>query len=307
MNIPLFDAHCDTAYNVWNYSISLRENGGHTDLERRCDYSPCAQIFAIFDEGEKVTEWCRDQLAYFKEQLAKNKEYVRLCRNTDEARAAFESGRTAAFLSIEGAELINCSEAELEWAYAEGVRSINITWNHENELSGSCAEGRKKGLTDKGRSFVRKCREMGILVDVSHISEKGFWDVHEIGGPMFASHSNAKYVWEHRRNLTDDQITAIVESNGAVGLNLYAEFLGHDPTIDTVIEHADYFLEMGAEHALCIGADFDGCDRLPVGIRGIEDMGKLYEAFLKKNYPEALVQDIFFNNLFSLFERTMKK
>ena len=183
-------------------------------------------------------------------------------------------------------------------------KAVNLTWNYANALSGSNADRPEEGLTEKGRAFVRRCRELGVLPDMSHISEKAFWDVYELGGVMFASHSNSKSVYCHRRNLTDEQFAAISETGGVAGLNLYAEFLGENATCDTVIAHAERFLSLGGEKAVAIGADLDGCDALPEGISGIQDMEKLYEAFLKKNYSESLLRDIFFNNLFNLIERT---
>ncbi len=306
MNIPLFDAHCDTALCIFQQGKSLRANDLHTDLLRRRAFSPCAQFFALFsDAGECDPEKnFRSELKNIKAEAAKNSDLVSLCKNSGEAKEAFKAGKTAAFLSVEGAEQLGCSVEGLEWAYAEGVRAVNLTWNYANALSGSNADRPEEGLTEKGRAFVRRCRELGVLPDMSHISEKAFWDVYESGGVMFASHSNSKSVYCHRRNLTDEQFAAIIETGGVAGLNLYAEFLGENATCDTVIAHAERFLSLGGEKAVAIGADLDGCDALPEGISGIQDMEKLYEAFLRKNYSESLLRDIFFNNLFNLIERT---
>ncbi|MBR5381441.1 MAG: membrane dipeptidase [Oscillospiraceae bacterium] len=308
MTVPLFDAHCDTALCVYEKQTSLRENGLHTDLARRCAFSPCAQFFAVFsDAGETDPATnCRAELRYFKKELAKNADLVSLCRTAEEAKAAVSGGKTAAFLSVEGAEQLGCSLDGLAWAYEEGVRAVNLTWNYANALSGSNADEPERGLSDEGKAFVRRCRELGVLPDVSHLSERGFWDLYELGGPIFASHSNAKAVFGHKRNLTDEQFRAVAESGGFAGLNLYAAFLGERPTLDTVIAHAEHFLALGGEKALGLGADLDGCDELPEGITGVQDMGKLYEAFLRRNYGEDLVRDIFWGNLFSLIERNVK-
>jgi len=308
MNIPLFDAHCDTALCVYEKQTSLRENALHTDLARRRAFGPCAQFFAIFsDAGETDPVSCaRAELKYFKRELEKNADIVSLCRTAEEAKTAVSEGKTAAFLSVEGAEQLGCSLEGLEWAYGEGVRAVNLTWNYANALSGSNADRPDEGLTEEGRRFVRRCRELGVLPDMSHLSEKGFWDVYDLGGPLFASHSNARAVFDHRRNLTDRQIEAVVSSGGFVGLNLYAAFLGERPTLDTVIAHAEHFLALGGEKALGLGADLDGCDELPEGMTGIQDMGKLYEAFLRRNYSEDLLRDIFWGNLFSLIERNVR-
>ena len=299
MNIPLFDAHCDTALSIFANQYSLLKNPGHTDLVRGRKYTPYAQIYAIWNDRGTLASY-QKELAYFKRELSLHAEVVQLCTSAAEAEAAFAKGKAAAFLSVEGAEQLNCSEEELEKAYAEGVRAVNITWNYENALSGSNLEGSGKGLTEKGRRFVKKCNALGVLVDVSHISEPGFWDVLAVTEkPVLASHSNAKALCAHIRNLTDKQYIALVKNGGVAGINLCADFLGEAPALDTVIGHIEHFLSLGGRQNIGIGADFDGCDVLP-DISGIQDMEKLYEALLKRNYTEDLVQDIFFYNMMRL-------
>jgi membrane dipeptidase len=136
-----------------------------------------------------------------------------------------------------------------------------------------------------------------MLVDVSHLSDPGFWDVaEELSGPFFASHSNARAVFSHPRNLTDEQFTAIIDHNGVVGLNLYANFLGERADLDTAIAHLEHWLELGGERTVALGGDLDGCSSLPEGITGIQDLDRLWE-LLQRNYSEALVRALFFENL----------
>lgn len=140
---------------------------------------------------------------------------------------AHRCGKAAAFLTVEGAELLGCDPARLDQAAIDGVTAINLTWNYANALSGSSKEQPERGLSTVGRDFVRKMEDLRILVDVSHLSEAGFWDVAEIASrPFIASHSNAKSVWNHTRNLTNEQITAIIENQGVIGLNFYEGFVG---------------------------------------------------------------------------------
>ena len=197
-----------------------------------------------------------------------------------------------------GAELLDCSLERLEGAHAMGVRAVNPTWNHVNALSGTNAEEPERGLTPQGRVFVRKMERLGMLVDVSHLSDPGFWDVaEELSGPFFASHSNARAVFSHPRNLTDEQFTAIIDHNGVVGLNLYANFLGERADLDTAIAHLEHWLELGGERTVALGGDLDGCSSLPEGITGIQDLDRLWERLLQRNYSEALVRALFFENL----------
>lgn len=306
--IDLFDGHCDAVFLRYLSGGGLRRNDGHVDLERMGKYRRCAQFFALFGEpeptpvrdlsGKTHRELFLEEYALFEREMAANADLAAFCRTGAEAEAAFRSGRRAAFLSVEGAELLDCSLERLEEAHAMGVRAVNPTWNHVNALSGTNAEEPERGLTPQGRAFVRKMERLGMLVDVSHLSDPGFWDVAELcKGPFIASHSNARAVFSAPRNLTDGQFTAIIEHHGVAGLNMFADFLGDDPDYDTVISHLEHFLSLGGEKSVAIGGDWDGISRMPRGMSGIQDMAELYERLLRRNYSEALVRDVFFNNL----------
>jgi len=304
MSVPLFDCHCDTASLLVSKNYSLLNNTGHIDLNRASKYRPYAQFFAIFNDmrsGIDAERAFETKLSAFFKEIESSSDYISLCKSGDEAKIAAENGKIAAFLSIEGAEQIGCSVEKLRYYHSLGLRAVNITWNYENELSGSCAENPKKGLSEKGRAFVKECCKIGVIPDVSHISERGFWDTIETSDkPVIASHSNSKKLCNHVRNLTDEQYLAIIKSGGVAGINLYTEFLGTNADIDTVFAHIEHFLSLGGEKNIAIGADFDGCDSLPKGINGIEDIHKIYERLLKANYSQILVDDIFYNNMFNL-------
>lgn len=312
IQIPLFDAHCDTVSEMLTKSGEIHSNSLHVDLHRAGIYRPYAQFFAIFgiigereglDYAKSLTwpdgESCFDaQYRVFTREIEKNSDKIAFCKSAKDAERAALIGKTAAFLSVEGAEILDCSIEGLEKAYNQGVRSIVLTWNFENALSGSNDEGSGSGLSDLGRRYVRKCEELGIIVDVSHISEPGFWDVVEIAErPIIASHSNSRSLWDNKRNISDRQFRAIADTGGVAGINLYTDFLGEKPDVETVIGHIEHFLQLGGEKSIAIGADLDGCDTLPEGICGIESLHSIAENLLKKNYTESLVYDIFYNNL----------
>ena len=143
--------------------------------------------------------------------------------------------------------------------------------------------------------------EMHIYPDMSHISDAGFWDVIKTThGPVVASHSDARALCPNRRNLTDDQFRAIRDSGGVVGLNLYRDFAGPQGTIEELVAHVEHFLNLGGEKTLCIGGDLDGCEALATGMQGVQDVPKLYAALQARGYSEALLEDIFWNNLRSI-------
>lgn len=316
MEFKLFDAHCDTlcrsmeGHPFFNGGSLLR-NSGHTDLTRGRCFGQYAQFFAIFGDIqgstmplEKVFE---EQYQIFSREMEFAQGAVIHCRTMEQARAAFAQGKMAAFLSVEGAEQLNCDLLRLEDAYHKGVRMINLTWNYENALSGSNHMAPEKGLTPLGVAFVRRMQELGMLVDVSHLSDPGFWDVarlsQEADIPFVASHSNCRALCPHKRNLTDEQLTTIIRCRGVVGMNFCGEFISQDiPTLEGVAAHVEHIWGLGGEQAVALGGDWDGCDLIP-GVHDITDTEKLYELLLKRNHTEDKVRNFFFHN----FERVVNE
>ena len=301
--VCLFDGHCDTISYCRDNNGGIRRSAGHLDLERMASFGPCAQFFAIFSDSaveSNLSPWQLFQEEYdiFRREMMSNADLAVHCRTAKEATDAFRAGKCAAFLSVEGAELLDCDLGRLEEVYRLGVRAVNLTWNHANILSGSNAEEQKRGLSGQGKAFVQKMNQLGMLVDVSHLSDPGFWDVAEVcKGPFVASHSNARRVFSHPRNLTDEQFTAIIDHNGVAGLNLFTDFLGEAPDVDGVIAHLEHWLELGGARHISLGGDLDGCSRLPAGFTGVESWELLYERLLQRNYDQSLICDMFFNNL----------
>ena len=304
MKIPLFDCHCDTISALLNQAPgeTLRENHLHVDLVRGSAYTPWVQVFALFAVGQGAEDKHRMMRERFLLEMERNRDSICHCRNAREARSAFESGKSAAFVSLEGTEQIGCSIRGLENAAAFGVKSVNLTWNHANIFSGTNAEDSERGLSAEGISFVRRCEDLGILPDVSHISDAGFWDViRYTRGPVIASHSNLRSLCGHPRNLTDDMFRALCDHGGVVGINYYPVFLGENPDLDTIVRHVERFLELGGEHHLGIGGDLDGIDHMPQGIDGIQDTGKLYLRLQELGYGEKLLHNLFFENFMRVF------
>ncbi len=281
--IPYFDAHCDTLFRCLETGESLRRNGGHVDLERLSAYAPMGQIFALFAVSKgKTTAECmalvEKMAALFHAAKEKDPQLMKHC-----------------FLSLEGAELIGCDEGMLPRLKEWGVRWVNLTWNYENALSGTCITG--NGLTEQGRSFVRRLYEQGMYVDVSHLSDKGFWDLCEMDiGPILASHSNSRALCNHVRNLSDEMAKAIFATGGFVGINLYTAFLGGEGSTDSVIAHIEHFLELGGEDHLGMGSDYDGADVAPA-FNGVEKLSHLWEALGRRNYSDTLIENIACGNL----------
>lgn len=302
MSIPLFDCHCDTVVAASINGESLRRNSLQLDLERLGRYSPAAQVFAICNEFlDNAQDSAGVYIEKLKTELIMNSDTVKLCLNFADLDRAIAEGKTAAFISVEGAEQIS----DLDEAYSAGVRIIHPTWNIDNEICGAAMDS-GAGLTEYGKEFVLKAQALGILLDMSHISDRAFWDVIEIAKkPVIAGHSNSRALCNHPRNLTDEQFRALIRLGGGAGINLYPEFLGFSRDIDAVIAHIEHFLSLGGEKSVFLGCDFDGIEITPDGINGVEDLEKLYNALLRINYSEALVRDIFFNNIYGIIRRTL--
>lgn len=304
MAAPLFDAHCDS---LTAPGALRRCESKQLDLERLCAYRPAAQIFAIWARPEAACpEFWHRTAERFLEELSQPGCPARLCRSAQQARRAAADGQIAAFLSAEGAELVGCSMAGLRAAQKRGLRVLTLTWNRSNALAGAAADG-GGGLTAAGRIFVPQAQALGVAIDVSHGSERTFWDVLEVARrPVFASHSNARALADHVRNLTDAQFSALIRTGGCAGIALYPPFLGLGQDIPAVLAHMEHFLALGGERAVCLGCDFDGMDGQSArGISGVQDLERLYEAMLCRGWPERLAQDIFYNNLMSFMERAL--
>lgn len=216
MNIPLFDAHCDTISRIANYpGRSLTRNTDQWNLDRLEAVQEKAQIFALFWDSavSGAGDAVEYQLRVFQKLCKDEEKRIALCRSGAEACDTIRQGKLAAFLSIEGGELLDCSLDRLRWAYSQGVRIVNLTWNHANVLSGSHNDDFDRGLSERGRAFVLEMERLGMLPDVSHLSDVGFWDVVELTKkPIIASHSSSRDVFFHTRNLTDEQFTAIIKN-----------------------------------------------------------------------------------------------
>ena len=303
---PVFDLHCDTAVELSLQKKSWAQNDLQIDLDRAGRLLTHHQFYAfccVYDKGGLPLPPALAESRFytavsdFYTQLEQNRERVRLCRCVEDLIVAARENKQGVFLSLEGPEVIGCDPDRLEELKELGFLMTTLTWNFPNELAGP--HGTELGLTERGKAFVHRAQELGILIDVSHLSEKAFWDlIHVTTAPIVASHSNSRAVCGHSRNLSDEQFKVICNLGGLVGLNLYAPFLRPTPGADfsDVRRHVDHFLELGGQHHLALGGDLDGCDLLPVGFRGVEHYNDLGRYLMQSGLDELTVNNIFNNN-----------
>lgn len=318
MNFPIFDLHCDTAYALLSredrmVDKRLKSNNLHIDLERAAKLPGYCQCFACFTTPLEqlppkmtVVDLFERELNGILNEIGKNPDVMQQAFSPEDIRANREKGIMSAVLTIEGPAGFGFDPGLLEMLYAVGFRISTLGWNEDNPLSGSHKTG--NGLTDLGREYVRECQRLGILVDVSHLSDRGFWDIMEMTqAPVIASHSNSRTVWDTSRNLTDDMFCAICQTGGVAGINLYTEFLGERATLDTVCDHVFRFLEMDPEgEHIALGGDLDGCEELPVGFTGVESYSALAQRLLQRGAGEKIVQNICWNNGLGVMERAVR-
>lgn len=313
MNFPVFDLHCDTSYVLLGKSMremgSLRKNEHHIDLERAGTLPGYAQCFACFTspisrlaEGTTVTQLFEREMITVLREVEANKDLICQAFSAKEVAENKENGKMSAILTIEGPAGFGFDPALLEDLYKIGFRITTLGWNEQNVLCGSNKTG--GGLTELGKEYVFEAQRLGMIIDVSHISDEAFWDIMEIThGPVIASHSNSRAVCDHSRNLTDEMFKAICQTGGVAGLNLYPGFLGENASLDTVCDHALHWLELGGGKHIALGGDLDGVEALPTGFTGVQDYARLAEGLLARGVSESVVYDIFWNNAMGVVEK----
>lgn len=303
MNIPIFDGHCDTIFELGEQKKQLRKNDLQLDLMRMSEYAGYIQVFAAFIDKKDIRvspiRHCLRLIKCFHDEIEKNKDMAVHCTAVSDISAALKEEKIAAVLSIEGAEVLEGDLSALWMFYKLGVRLVTLTWNYANELADGILEPRGGGLTEFGTACVKEMNRLGIAIDVSHLSEKGFWDVDKVSDmPYIASHSNAKALCGNPRNLSDEQIKAVIRRQGCIGINFYPKFLTDKKkcTIDDIYRHIDYFIELGGAQNIGFGSDFDGVENLPEQFYGIQNMQDILDGLEKRGYSKEEIENISYKN-----------
>lgn len=294
------DMHCDSLSEAYKSGRSLAalSRQGHADLHRLRRAGIKIQFFALFPEriyypGRTLVQVLR--LLDFAEETWLEDGMTTVIRTRQDLQRCLEAETLGAVLTVEGGEALEGEIRILRALYRLGVRGLGLTWNNRNELGDGVAEGQTGGgLTRFGRQVVQEMNRLGMVIDISHLSEQGFWDVLEIcDNPVIASHSNCNAVWNHPRNLTDRQIRAVADHNGVVGVNLVPQFVGPpDAGLDTLIRHIDHICELVGDEYAGFGADFDGTEELICGFDDAADLPALIEGLQASGYGDEAVARI---------------
>lgn len=317
MNI--IDFHCDTLMRMYDLqnagetSETLWRNKGQIDIERLRAAGYSAQFFAcyLWLEGKHVcANFFEDALAMSEILYAEEKKHpdeMKVVKNYKEYENAVQNHKLAAFLTVEEGGILEGKPERLKTLYDKGIRLITLTWNYENCL-GYPNVGFKyqdKGLKQFGIETLEQMDELGIIADVSHLSDGGFYDIVKYGKrPFIASHSNARSICMHPRNLTDDMIRLLAEKGGVAGLNFSGEFLQENgrSTTEMMIQHIRHFQKIGGREIIAIGTDFDGIEDSHE-ITNCSEMSKLIRALETAEFSSSEIEDICYLNA----ERFLKR
>lgn len=316
MKFPVFDLHCDTALALLgedlNQAGNLRRNQFHIDLERAKTLPGYCQCFACF-----TTPYMQDwhnispvlvferEIATLQREIDKNKDLISIAYGPSDIEKNLQIGRISAVFTIEGTAGFGHDPELLEDLWNIGFRITSLGWNESNPLTGSHVTG--GGLTDLGREYVKEAQRLGMLVDVSHISDEAFWDIMEMTqAPVIATHSNSRTICGHSRNITDDMFRAIVQTDGIAAFNHCDAFVGDNPTLDTACDHILHFLDLDPTGLhIGLGGDLDGCDRLTGGFEGIQSYPAMADQLLSRGITEEMVMNVFWNNALGVMKRAL--
>lgn len=305
------DGHCDTIVKLAEENKSLWKNNCHLDLERLTRLNAPVQVFALWLDPRYYAAALLKTMTYidfFYQEISHNKQSIAPVYTYEDILINKKQHKISALLSLEGGEALEGELGMLNIYHRLGVRMMTLTWNHRNAIADGVGEEQTGGgLTKFGRQVVERMQSMGMIVDVSHLSHSGFWDVQKrMKKPFIASHSNAKAVCARPRNLSDDALKAVADSGGVVGLNLYPPFLREEGEADLsdIWRHLDHMLYVAGEDFVALGGDLDGVDCLPKGIAGVQDYPYFLEQ-IEKRYGTKIGKKIAEDNFMRVLREVL--
>lgn len=322
--MKVVDMHCDTIGEIWKAekagkTMSLRSNGLHIDLEKMKKGDYLLQNFAMFvflgrerDPLENVLE----MIDVYYRQLEQNKDVIAPVFSYSDIEKNAAEGKMSALLTIEEGAVCKGNPFVLRNLYRQGVRMLTLTWNFENEIgypntivkADDYDPSRKYGLKPQGIELVREMNRLGMIVDVSHLGDDGFWDVVKYSDkPFVASHSNSRSLCGHTRNLTDDMIRALADKGGVTGINFCGDFLNPNgkSRVADMVRHMKHIVNVGGIGVLGLGTDYDGIDG-DLELYDCSRMPLLAEEMEKQGFKAGEIEAIFHGNVLNLYREVLK-
>ena len=315
--MPIIDLHCDTITELLRLKKSLKKNELNASIEKLLASDVLCQFFAIFVKLEnyetidEAWEYYLKVYSKFDMEITQNSDSIALSLNYDDILKNRSEGKISAFLTVEEGGICGDKLKRLDELHQIGVRLITLTWNYENSIgfpNSSDVGIMSSGLKTFGKDFVKKMNYLGMLIDVSHLSDKGFWDVVELSKyPFVASHSNARAITNVTRNLDDPMLKALADKGGVTGINFFSKFLGDDGqgSVEQMVTHINHIKNVAGIDVIALGSDFDGF----TGNCEIKDSGeyiKLIEALKAEKYTSEEIDKITYKNAARVIQEVVR-
>ena len=337
----VIDLHCDTLWAMWRHhkqyvaseeqryaalgycyedAVSLQKNSLCVDIEKMKRAGSVAQFFACFiymDEIHGEDRWMKgyqqalEMLAFGKEKITTCSKDLSLLLKFDDMGKNDTNGKISAILTVEEGGILDGDLTRLDRLYQEGIRLITLTWNHENCIGHPNSRDTRPmglGLKPFGIEVVERMNELGMVIDVSHMSDGGFWDVLKYSKkPIVASHSNARSLCNHPRNLSDEMIKALAEKGGVAGVNFYPYFVRENGKIfaEDIADHIVHMYQVGGEDFVAIGTDFDGFDEGESDVKDIGQMRYVYDIVKQRGFTESQMEKFWYRNALRVLQAVL--
>ena len=322
------DLHCDTISEIYRKKLTLKENNLMIDIKKLKNSNVILQCFAMFTCLSDISapyKYVNSLIDLYEEEIKKNQSEIDFAKSYDDILKNIDNKKISAFLTIEEGEAIEGSIEKLENFYKRGVRMMTLTWNFENSIG----FGNKRitengefvryvpdldnGLKPFGFEVVEKMEELGMIIDVSHLSDAGIYDIIDMAKkPFVASHSNARAVCNHVRNLTDEMIKKMADRGCIAGLNFYPEFLSGDFSnrekkayIEDAVEMLKYMVKVGGGEFAAIGSDYDGFDGT-LEWKDASGTESLIDAMEREGFSQSLIENITYKNALKVIKEVVK-
>lgn len=322
--MKVVDMHCDTIGELWKAEkagkpISLRSNSLHIDLEKMQKGDYLLQNFAMFvflgREKDPLVN-VLEMIDVYNRAMAENADIIGPVLNYEDIEKNRAAGKLSGMLTIEEGAVLKGNPYVVRTLYQLGVRMLTLTWNFENEIgypntivkAKDYDPSRHYGLKPEGIEIVREMNRVGMIVDVSHLGDDGFWDVVKYcDGPFVASHSNARAVCNHTRNMTDDMIRALADKGGVMGLNFCGDFLNPNgkSRVEDIVRHAKHIINVGGSDILGLGTDYDGIDG-DLELDHCDKMPLLAQEMERQGFSTQQIEKIFHGNVLRLYREVLK-
>lgn len=313
----VFDGHCDTLLEILGGKrlFAERSTKGHIDLPRLQEGGVTAQVFAVYLEDQFLPAGAVKQtlriLDVLYRELESHPEAMVLATRADHIEQAKQSGRVAAVIGLEGAEALEGDLGVLRVMHRLGVRILTVTWSRRNQAADGGYERRTGGgLTEFGVKLVQQCNDLGIILDISHLSPAGAREVLELSTrPVVASHSNCRALCSHWRGLDDEQLQALARNGGLAGVTFVPAFIADErkeASLERLLDHVDHIVQVAGVDHVGLGSDFDGFN--PPAPRGLEDvsrMPRITDGLLKRGYAVSDVRKVLGENWMRVFRQVV--